>query len=65
MDDYIHPLQVEGFRRMSPEQKLQMVEQLHAMAVQLKIAGLRMRHPDWAPGKLEHEARRSIMLAGT
>ena len=50
---------------MTPGQKLKMVEEMHATAVLLKIAGLHMRHPEWAPEKLEREARRSIMLAGT
>jgi hypothetical protein len=47
MDDAPHPLQVEGFKRMTPAQKLRMVADLYEAGIRLKIAGLRMAHPDW------------------
>lgn len=59
-----HPLQIEGFRRMTPAQKLQMVSDLHETGVRLRIE-LRLNHPDWPAGKLEEEARRSLRHAGT
>lgn len=65
MDDPIHPVQIEGFRRMSPAQKLQMVCDLYHAGIELRIAGLRMRHPDWPREELEREARRSLLHAGT
>ena len=61
----LHPLQIEGFRRMTPAQKLQMVADLHATGIQLRIAGLRMTHPDWSEERMEREARRSLLYAGT
>jgi hypothetical protein len=65
MDDGPQPIQVEGFRRMTPAQKLRMVADLYEAGVRLKVAGLRMTHPDWPPEKLEEEARRSLRHAGT
>lgn len=65
MAEPIHPLQIEGFRRMTPAQKLQMVADLYAAGIQLKVAGLRMRYPDWSREQLEREARRSLLHAGT
>jgi hypothetical protein len=65
MDDSIHPVQIEGFRRMTPAQKLQMVCDLYYTGIELRVAGLRMRHPDWPREKLEFEARRSLLYAGT
>ena len=65
MDDPIHPIQIEGFRRMTPAQKLEMVCQLYETGIQLRVAGLRMKHPDWARERLEFEARRSLLYAGT
>jgi hypothetical protein len=65
MPEPMHPLQVEGFRRMTPEQKLRMVADLYHAGVRLKMAGLRMSHPDWSEQQLEREARRSLLHAGT
>jgi hypothetical protein len=65
MDEPIHPLQLEGFRRMTPAQKLQMVADLYHAGIRLKVAGLRMAHPEWSEQQLEREARRSLLYAGT
>jgi hypothetical protein len=65
MNEPIHPVQLEGFRRMTPAQKIQMVADLYAAGIQLRIAGLRMTHPDWPVERLDFEARRSLMYAGT
>lgn len=61
----LHPVQIEGFKRMSPAQKLQMVADLYETGIQLRIAGLRSVHPDWPAERLELEARRSLLHAGT
>ena len=50
---------------MSPAQKLRMVADLYHAGIQLKMAGLRLAHPDWPVERLEYEARRSLMHAGT
>lgn len=65
MEEPIHPVQLEAFRRMTPEEKLQRVAELYEAGVQLKIAGLRMAHPEWPAERLEREARRSLLHAGT
>jgi hypothetical protein len=61
----LHPVQIEGFKRMSPAQKLQMVCDLYETGIQLRVAGLQAVHPDWAPERLDFEARRSLLHAGT
>jgi hypothetical protein len=65
MIEPMHPLQIEGFRRMTPAQKLSMTAALYEAGIQLRVAGLRMAHPDWPVERLEHEARRSLLHAGT
>ena len=65
MDEPLHPVQIEGFRRMTPAQKLQMVADLYATGIRLRMEGLRMAHPDWPDEKLDFEARRSLLYAGT
>jgi len=61
----LHPVQIEGFKRMSPAQKLRMVADLYEAGIQLRVAGLRAARPDWPPERLEFEARRSPPHAGT
>ncbi len=50
---------------MTPAQKVRMVCDLYRTGIRLRVAGLRMVHPDWPPERLEFEARRSLMYAGT
>jgi len=64
-NERIHPVQAEGFRRMTPAQKLAMVADLYEAGIRLRAAGLRMAHPDWPDARLEFEARRSLLHAGT
>ena len=65
MHEPIHPVQLEGFKRMTPAQKLQMVADLYETGIRLRVEGLRMTHPDWPDEKLDFEARRSLLYAGT
>jgi hypothetical protein len=61
----MHPVQIEGFRKMTVAQKLDMIWGMRETGICLRIAGLRMRHPDWSEEKLELEARRWAMCATT
>jgi len=61
----LHPVQIEGFKRMSPAQKLEMVADLYETGIQLRVAGLWAAHPEWPAERLEFEARRSLLHAGT
>jgi hypothetical protein len=65
MEEPIHPVQLDGFKRMTPAEKLRMVADLYEMGIRLRVAGLRMQHPDWSDARLEFEARRSLLYAGT
>jgi hypothetical protein len=65
MEETIHPVQVEAFRRMTPAEKLRMVAELYHAGIQLRVAGLRSAHPDWPKERLEREARRALLYAGT
>ena len=65
MDNEIHPKQIEGFRLMTPAQKLRMVADLYEAGIQLRVAGLRLAHPEWTPERLDRHARVSLRHAGT
>ena len=65
MREQIHPAQLEAFKRMTPAEKIQRVAELYEAGIRLRVAGLRMTHPDWPDERLELEARRSLRHAGT
>jgi hypothetical protein len=63
--DPMHPVQIAGFRKMSIAQKFDLITTMRETGIKLRIAGLRMRHPDWPAEKAETEARRAAMYACT
>ena len=65
VDNEIHPKQIEGFRLMTPAQKLRMVAELYEAGIALRVAGLRLAHPDWTSERLDRHARVSLRHAGT
>jgi hypothetical protein len=65
MPEPLHPVQIEGFRRMTPAQKLRMVADLYDAGIRLKAAGLGLKHPQWSVQQCLFEARRSLLYAGT
>jgi hypothetical protein len=65
MDEPIHPVQLEALKRATPAQKIEAVAALYEAGIRLRMAGLRMSHPDWTDEQLSLEARRSLRHAGT
>lgn len=65
MDEPPHPVQVEGFKRMTPAEKIEMVMALREAGIRLRVAGLRMAHPDWTDEQLDREARQALLRVGT
>jgi hypothetical protein len=65
MFELIHPVQLEGFKRMTPARKLRMVADLYKSGIGLRVAGLRITHPEWPEERLQREARRSLLYART
>ncbi len=58
-------IQIEAYRRMTPEQRLQIGFDLCRLARDLSRAGIRHQHPDWNDEQVEREvARRSLLGAG-
>jgi hypothetical protein len=64
-DEQPSPEQIEIYRRMTPERRLQIAEQLYWSARRLKAAGLRAQHPDWSEQQVEIEVRSIFLHAGT
>lgn len=65
MDEPIHPVHLEALKRATAAQKLEAVGALYETGIRLRMAGLRMTHPEWTDDQLEFEARCSLRHAGT
>ncbi len=62
-DEQTSPEQFEAFRRMSPERRLALAEQLYWSARELKAAGLRTQHADWTEEQVAREVTRIFLHA--
>ena len=58
-------MQIAGWRRMSPADKLRIVVSLIDTGIKLRMAGVRAQHPEWPDAKIEREARRALLYART
>jgi len=57
--------QIEIYRKMSPQKKLEIAFGLYNVAKELKAAGLRMIHADWTEGQIKKEVTRIFLNART
>jgi hypothetical protein len=64
-DEQTSAEQFEALRRMPPERRLALAEQLYWFARELKAAGLRVHHPDWSEEQVTCEVRRLFTHART
>lgn len=64
-DEQTSPEQFEAYRRMTPERRLALAEQLYWTARELKAAWLRSLHPDWSEEHVAREVTRIFLHART
>lgn len=64
-DERLHPVQIAGYKRMLPAQKLDLMVGMYRSALWLSAAGLKSRHPDWTDEQAELAARRGLLHART
>ena len=64
-DEQTSPEQFEALRRMTPERRLALAEQLYWTARELKAAGVRAHHPDWSEEQVAREVKRLFTHART
>ena len=62
MSPEIEQMQVEGWRRMSPEQNAEIVKGLTQAAFRLTLAGIRHRYPQASPR--EQQLRLALITLG-
>ena len=59
----MHSVQKRSFQRMTPEQKLRLLLDLHNSARKLKAAGLRKQHPKWTEEEIQQKVREIFLYA--
>ena len=64
-DEQASPEQLAIFRRMTPERRLSLAEQLYWSARELKAAWLRSQHADWSEEQIAQEVTRLFVHART
>jgi hypothetical protein len=64
-DEQTSPEQLAIFRRMTPERRLSLAEQLYWSARELKAAWLRAQHTDWNEERIAREVTRLFTHART
>jgi hypothetical protein len=52
-DPEVERILIEGYRRMTPSQKLQRVRELNQLVQRLALADIRRRYPDASPRECE------------
>jgi hypothetical protein len=62
-DERTSPEQIESFRRMPPERRLALAEELYWSARELKAAWLRAQHPAWSEAQVAREVTRIFLHA--
>ena len=64
-DEQTAPEQYEAFRRMTPERRLALGENLYWSAREWKAAWLRGQHPEWSEEQIAREVTRNFLHART
>ena len=64
-DERASPEQIQIFRRMPPERRLALAEQLYWSARRMKTAWLRQQHPEWTVEQLKAEVTKIFLHART
>ena len=62
-DEQLSPEQIAAYRRMSPDEKLEIVQQMYWADWKLKAAGVRQQHPEWSEDQITAEVRRIVLQA--
>ena len=65
MDERLHPAQVEAWRSMTPQQKIEQSLSMYWMARKLKAEHLRRQHPDWTDDRIRQAVREIFLYART
>jgi hypothetical protein len=59
----MHPLQIDIYRKMTPEQKLRVSQSLYHCAWMLKKAAVQAQHPGWEEKQVIQTVRKAFLSA--
>ncbi len=62
-EEKLHPVQVEIYRSMSAERKLEITNNLYCTARELKTMTIRDDHPDWTEDEVRKKVREIFLYA--
>jgi hypothetical protein len=64
-EDAPHPMQIEIYRKMTADQRLQIAHDLYWFAREWKASALRAQHPTWGEEKIQEKVREMFLNATT
>jgi hypothetical protein len=64
-DEKLHPVQIAGYRRMTPAEKIDRIAAFWKGTREMMAAGIRMRHPGWTEERVAAEMRRQTLYGVT
>ncbi len=64
-EEKLHPVQVEIYRNMSAQRKLEIASDLYRTARELKAMAIRDDHPDWTEEEVQKKVREIFLYART
>ena len=65
LEDKFHPVQIDGYRRMTGEERLQIAFRLSRFVREVAREGIRAQHPEYSPAEVEAELWRRIEYGRT
>jgi hypothetical protein len=64
-DEKLHPVQIAGYRKMTPAEKIDRIAAFWKGAQAMMAGGIRHRHPDWTDEQVAAELRRRMLYGVT
>ena len=64
-ENRLHPVQVEIYKKMSAQRKLEILDNLYRTARELKAIGIRRDYPEWTEEDVQNRLREIFLYAHT
>ncbi len=57
----MHPVQIDGYRRMTPTEKLERLAAFQRAGREMLKCGISAQHPEWTDAEIEREIRERML----
>lgn len=64
-EEKLHPVQIAGCRKMTPEEKIERLAAFWRGSRAMMAAGIRHRHPEWTDEQVAGDVRRQMLYGVT